>query len=57
MELRHLRYFVAVAQACSFTRAAAELRVAQPALSRQVQDLEDEIGVDLRAASNTITLP
>jgi DNA-binding transcriptional LysR family regulator len=47
MELRHLRYFVAVAQACSFTRAAAELRVAQPALSRQVQDLEDEIGVDL----------
>jgi DNA-binding transcriptional LysR family regulator len=51
MELRHLRYFVAVAQACSFTRAAAELRVAQPALSRQVQDLEDEIGVDLLVRS------
>src|SRR5260221_14737360 len=47
MELRHLRYFAAVGEALSFTRAAARLRVAQPALSRQVQDLEDEIGVDL----------
>jgi DNA-binding transcriptional LysR family regulator len=47
MELRHLRYFVAVADALNFTRAAALLRVAQPALSRRVQDLEDEIGVDL----------
>jgi DNA-binding transcriptional LysR family regulator len=47
MELRHLRYFVAVAEAMNFTKAAAQLRVAQPALSRQVQALEDEIGVDL----------
>jgi DNA-binding transcriptional LysR family regulator len=47
MELRHLRYFVAVAEALSFTKASARLRVAQPALSRQVHDLEDEIGVDL----------
>lgn len=47
MELRHLRYFVAVAGALNFTKAAALLRVAQPALSRQVQDLEEEIGVDL----------
>src|SRR5437899_12471857 len=47
MELRHLRYFLAVGEALNFTKAAAQLRVAQPALSRQVQDLEDEIGVDL----------
>src|SRR5437588_5246932 len=47
MELRHLRYFLAVGEGLNFTRAAAQLRVAQPALSRQVQDLEDEIGVDL----------
>ena len=51
MELRHLRYFVAVAEALNFTKAAARLRVAQPALSRQVQDLEDEIGVDLLTLS------
>jgi DNA-binding transcriptional LysR family regulator len=47
MELRHLRYFLAVGEALNFTKAAAQLRIAQPALSRQVQDLEDEIGVDL----------
>jgi DNA-binding transcriptional LysR family regulator len=46
MELRHLRYFLAVGEALKFTKAAAQLRVAQPALSRQVQDLEDD-GVDL----------
>ena len=47
MELRHLRYFLAVGEVLSFTKAAAKLRLAQPSLSRQVQDLEDEIGVDL----------
>lgn len=47
MELRHLRYFLVVGETLSFTKAAGKLRVAQPALSRQVQDLEDEIGVDL----------
>ncbi|MBS0659952.1 MAG: LysR family transcriptional regulator [Verrucomicrobia bacterium] len=47
MELRHLRSYVAVAEAGSFTLAASRLRVAQPALSRQLQALEDELGVRL----------
>src|SRR3954471_2685567 len=51
MELRHLRYFGAVAEALNFTKASARLRVAQPALSRQMTDLEDEIGVDLMKRS------
>ena len=51
MELRHLRYFIAVAEMGSLTEAARRLYTSQPSLSRQIRDLEDEVGVELLSRS------
>lgn len=60
MELRHLRYFLAVAENKGFVKASISLRIAQPAVSRQIRDLEQELGVVLFQRSKsgvTLTFP
>ena len=57
MDIRHLRYFLAIAELGSITRAAAQLNVAQPALSLHVKNMEAELGTQLLLRSKSGVTP
>jgi DNA-binding transcriptional LysR family regulator len=57
VDIRHLRYFQAVAEELNFSKAAERLHVAQPALSRAVKDLEEDLGVVLYHAVGALYRP
>lgn len=59
VQLRHLRYFVRIVAAGSFSKAAAVVHIAQPALSQQIAELEQELGISLlhRRNPDRLTIP
>ena len=56
MELRHLRYFICIAEELNFTRASEKLFIAQPSLSQQIKDLENELGCLLFSRKKWISI-
>lgn len=56
MELRHLRYFITVAEELNFSKAALKLYTAQPSLSQQIKDLEEDVSTTLNRTKRKVEL-